>query len=180
MNFSDFMRALSLLLRYPDDSYKEEIESLKGAIKDLQLCKYLKDFIDYSKGKSILDLQEYYVSTFDLTPNNSLCMLDHMRLNNHQKGYELVKIKSLYNEVNSSKKKLRSKMLCLLTNNETPDYIPLFLEYLSEIEKKDAIKLLDEYLSAFKSLYSRLIESRNPYCGLFGIFLDKEALDELL
>lgn len=169
MNFSDFMRTLSLFLRYPDDMHKEEIEKFEGTIKDLKLYRYLSNFIAYYKSKPTLDLQEYYVSIFDLIPKNSLCMLDHMHLNNSQKGYELVKIKSLYNEANFPSK-----------NNEMPDYIPLFFEYLSNIENNIAIERLGEYILAIKNLHSRLLEYKSPYYGLFEILLDKEALDELL
>jgi nitrate reductase delta subunit len=92
-----------------------------------------------------------------------------MCLNNSQKGYELLKIKNFYSEFGFNPK-----------NNEMPDYIPLFIESLSYIEKKVAIERLGEYELAFQNLYSGLLESKSPYCGLFGILLDKEALDELL
>jgi nitrate reductase delta subunit len=169
MSFSEFMKALSFLLRYPDETYRFDVEKFEDNAKNLNLYKYLKEFIAYHRGESNLDLKEYYVGTFDLTPKNSLCMLDHMRLNNSQKGYELVKIKNFYNEFGFNQK-----------NNEMPDYIPLFIESLSYIEKKVAIERLGEYELAFQNLYSRLLESKSPYCGLFGILLDKEALDELL
>lgn len=162
------MKVLSFLLRYPDDNYRLEIEKFESNAKSLNLYKYLKDFIAYYRGKPTLDLQEYYVDTFDLTPQNSLCMLDHMLLNNSQKGIELINIKSLYNEIGFS-----------LKNNELPDYIPLFIEYLSHIEKGTALELLSKYELAFQSLYSSLLKSKSPYCSLFEIFLDKEALDEL-
>ncbi|MGC8483166.1 MAG: nitrate reductase molybdenum cofactor assembly chaperone [Thermodesulfobium sp.] len=169
MNFSEFMKALSFLFRYPDDMYRLEIEKFEFNAKNLNLYEYLKEFTAYYRGKSTLDLQEYYVDIFDLTPQNFLCMLDHMRLNNSQKGHELVKIKSLYNEFGFSPK-----------NNELPDYIPLFIEFLSCVEKEFALKLLNKYKLAFQNLYSRLFESKSPYYSLFEILLDKEALDELL
>ncbi len=59
MDFSEFMEALSFLLRYPDDTYRLEIEKFEFNAKNLNLYEYLKDFMAYYRGKSTLDLQEY-------------------------------------------------------------------------------------------------------------------------
>ena len=65
---------LSSLLQYPDCAWLD-IKELRQRVNDLldgNIKEYIDNFLDYIESKSIVQLEEQYVTTFDFSDNSNL------------------------------------------------------------------------------------------------------------
>ena len=54
---------------------------------------------------------------------------------------------------------------------EFPDYLPLFLEYLSMLEPEKAGQLLSETVHILSAIHFRLEEKQQPYASIFSALI---------
>lgn len=161
-------KLFSILLSYPNTEIKKNIKKYKKIIKDENIIKkkshlkLFKKFINFIKKNEIIYLQEYYVETFDKNKNFSLYLFEHIHGDSRDRGMAMIDLLELY----------KKKKLIINEKYELPDYIPLFLEYLSLINKKKAKKLLKEIKNIISTINKKLKKSNNKYHYIFNI-LDK-------
>lgn len=157
-------KIFSTLLSYPNDELKNSINSTQEILKNEKILsdsslKSMDEFIFYIKKNNLLFLQESYVSIFDRQKHFSLYLFEHIHGDSKERGMAMIDLNDLYKKSNFE----------ILKQNELPDFIPVFLEYLSLISKEQASLLLGEIINIITTLRIRLNVIKSPYYIIFSI-----------
>ena len=152
------LQICSILLRYPDQSVTHYIDSIRQELESLppHFKKRISDFIEYYTSRDIIQLQEEYVETFDMNEKNSLYLTYHKAGEGENRGEDLLRIKNLYSLSNFSPQ-----------TSELPDYLPLFLEFLSVADTKTAGQTIKLYSSYISMIADNLKKCKSPYYMIF-------------
>jgi nitrate reductase delta subunit len=105
----------------------------------------------------LFELQERYVWLFDRTRSLSLNLYEHVHGESRDRGPAMVALKQLYAEKGLE-----------LASGELPDYLPVFLEFLSTLPDAEAASLLGEAAHVLSALGERLHKRASPYRAVFG------------
>lgn len=150
-------KILSALLSYPTKELQQAAPEFGAILKEegllgkdgvLQICPLVKDIIN----GDLMDLQERYVLLFDRTRSLSLHLFEHVHGESRDRGQAMVDLKEHY-ENNG----------LFLDTNELPDYLPLFLEFLSTLPMKEAKDMLNQPVSVLAALAERLRKRDSIY-----------------
>lgn len=154
-------KALSALLTYPT-------EELRDAAGDIGLVlaqdKHLPAHVWPQLSKlttelatgDLYDLQERYVLLFDRTRSLSLHLFEHVHGESRDRGQAMIDLKALY-----------EKHSLLTASSELPDFLPLFLEFLSILPVEEAREQLGQISHIASTLETRLRKRQAPYEVLF-------------
>lgn len=129
-------RVLSLLLDYPEQPLIDALPELDSALADVEpaLCAQLAPLFAHLGGEpSLIALQETYVGTFDRQPAHSLHLFEHLHGEDRARGQAMVDLIEEYRAHGFEP-----------VSHELPDYLPLFLEFLSLCAADEARRLLDD------------------------------------
>lgn len=143
-------KCFSILLTYPEQLWVSAIDEIFNVIdKEHVLNKSQHDKVmslkEYFSQTPLLSLQESYVAWFDRTPPLSLYLFEHVYGESRDRGQAMVDLQQRYDSVG-----------LLLKDNELPDFIPVFLEYLSRFDMNEARSLLSEPINILTVLSLRL------------------------
>ncbi|MBG9915051.1 nitrate reductase molybdenum cofactor assembly chaperone [Bacillus sonorensis] len=155
--------ALSYLLSYPDEEWRNERSEWQNTISHIQhkpLQEQLLGFLNDSAAYSPEELIETYVYTFDFGKKTNLYVTYFNSGEQRERGLELLQLKDLYQQSGFQP-----------TDKELPDYLPLMLEFaaLAELEKVKAV--FQKYLSNLAELKSQLLENESIYAALLEALL---------
>ena len=154
-------KLLGLLLTYPRESLQEAVGSFAEvfASEDLLTKSQIKSLQplleDYANG-DLITLQEQYVNTFDRGRNHCLYLFEHIHGESRDRGAAMVDMKEMY----------ASKGLDI-SSNELPDYLPVFLEYLSFCELDEAIEMLSEAIDVIATIGAHLKKGKSTFSSIF-------------
>jgi nitrate reductase delta subunit len=154
-------KALSLLLSYPSEELKNAAPALRAALQEeALLSRRALAGVDALLGEfealDLYELQERYVFLFDRTRSLSLHLFEHVHGESRDRGQAMVDLKSLYAAAGLDARA-----------NELPDFLPLFLEYLSTRDAREGSELLAEPLSVIAALRERLDKRGSAYAAIF-------------
>ncbi|MBB5518468.1 nitrate reductase molybdenum cofactor assembly chaperone [Amphiplicatus metriothermophilus] len=154
-------KALSALLAYPTAEIREAAEDIRAIIHDERLAPIwalnrLDRLIDELESLDLYELQERYVFLFDRTRSLSLHLFEHVHGESRDRGQAMVDLRALYERAGLE-----------IAANELPDYIPLFLEFLSTRPIGEARALLAEPIAVIVALKERLMRRKSPYATVF-------------
>src|SRR5208337_1433321 len=93
----------------------------------------LHALLEEFKGRDLYDLQERYVQLFDRTRSRSLHLFEHVHGESRDRGQAMIDLKAQYEQHGLS-----------ISAAELPDFVPLFLEYLSTLPLAAACELLGQ------------------------------------
>ena len=160
-------KVLSALLSYPTDALQNAVGELRAALAEEALLPpeiqaALEQFIAEIATTDLYELQERYVDLFDRSRSLSLYLFEHVHGESRDRGQAMIDLKSLY-----------EKHGLLSASNELPDFLPLFLEFLSVLPLEEARKLLGQVDHISSALGERLAKREAAYEVLF------DALGEL-
>jgi nitrate reductase delta subunit len=158
-------KALSALLTYPTSELAMAIPEIAAAIAGEGLvsqaaAKQLQPLLTDLSTVDLYDLQERYVELFDKTRRHSLHLFEHIHGESRVRGQAMVDLVEHY-----------QKSGLLLSASELPDFIPLFLEFLSAGPIEDARGLLRETAHIFALLEERLAKRNEGYAAVFTAIL---------
>jgi nitrate reductase delta subunit len=164
-------KIFSTLLLYPNEDLRKNIVFAidllkKEAILDNFYITKMALFVDFILKSDLLYLQEYYVSLFDRQKNFSLYLFEHVHGDSRDRGMAMVDLKNLY----------RILEVDIPLGGELPDYIPVFLEYLSLLSVDKASALLGEIINIISVLSVRLKAVDSMY---YLIFCALESLSNI-
>ncbi|MEJ5359328.1 MAG: nitrate reductase molybdenum cofactor assembly chaperone [Desulfobacterales bacterium] len=148
-------KLLSVCLSYPEEALSAAAPELAEAAAGLQpphLGKRLAEFLAYLETEPLLSQQARYTALFDMRPEASLNLTDHLLGNREERGRALAGLLALYR---------RSGFEPAV--NELPDYLPLMLEFLSVAPEAAQDPQVAWCLSAVPLLLGRLTESPSIY-----------------
>lgn len=174
------LRALAALLGYPSAellAHAREIGDALDAERALPRSsrQRLKPLLESLATDDLLDLQAQYSDLFDRSRTLSLHLFEHVHGDRKERGQAMLDLGQQYLD--------RGFML---ESKELPDFVPVFLEFASCLEAKEARDMLRQPAHVFAALAERLDQRRSPYAevlhaivALAGIRPDATALEEL-
>ena len=175
------LKTASILLSYPTREIQDALPELvkilesgshtkKREIKPL--IKLAADIVD----AELYNAQERYVFLFDRTRALSLHLFEHVHGESRDRGQAMVDLMSVYEENGLE-----------IDEKELPDYLPLFLEYLSTRPELEAREMLSQTLHIITAIRERLKKRKSIYANVFGALElyarskpDKSLVDTLL
>ena len=155
-------KALGALIDYPTAELKvaaDEIEQALGEERAFPAAELdgVHAFIDRLRCSDIMDLQEYWIGLFDRSKRLALHLYEHSYGESRDRGQAMVNLALTYRmngfELNAS---------------EMPDYLPLFLEFLSVIPEVHARRYLTDAIEIIEALRIRLEERDSTYAALLS------------
>lgn len=156
------LKILSALLTYPTEDLRRAVPDMRAALDEEgclpeknrdRLDRILEDLAT----RDLFDCQERYVLLFDRTRSLSLHLFEHIHGESRDRGQAMVDLQQLY----------ESKGL-YLKERELPDFIPLFIEFLSTLPADQAVPLLAEPAHIFEAIRMRLKKRKSTYSSVFS------------
>jgi nitrate reductase delta subunit len=155
------LKALSALLTYPSAELQlacgeisEVIE--KDAVLSIGVRDRLNKLLTEIASDDLYDLQERYVLLFDHTRSLSLHLFEHVHGESRDRGQAMIDLKAQY-----------EKAYLFMDAAELPDFLPLFLEFLSTLPVQEARDMLAQPAHIFAAMAERLRKRRSPYESIF-------------
>ncbi|HYW04029.1 MAG TPA: nitrate reductase molybdenum cofactor assembly chaperone [Gammaproteobacteria bacterium] len=160
-------RALALLLRYPQPEWLEALDEVEALLhaerhRNRRALSRVAPLIALLRRTPLLELEAAYVETFDRQPRHALYLYEHLFGESRARGTGMVELLERYRRAGLA-----------LDCDELPDYLPVFLEYLSELPAREARRELGPVAGVLRLLARRLAEAESPYAGVLS------ALDRL-
>lgn len=160
---SNTFKALSVLLSYPTAELKDCVGDIRAIIRSEASApdwalRQLERLLDDLEANDLYELQERYVFLFDRTRSLSLHLFEHVHGESRDRGQAMVDLKALYAQGGLE-----------AAEGELPDYLPIFLEYLSTRPADEACALLSEPVNVIAALKERLARRKSPYAAVFRV-----------
>jgi len=155
------LKAFSALLTYPTPELQQAAGEISEAIENEpalsvgvrdQLHRLLKELAT----DDIYDLQERYVLLFDRTRSLSLHLFEHVHGESRDRGQAMIDLKAQYEKAN-----------LFMGAAELPDFLPLFLEFLSTLPAQEASDMLGQPAHILAAMAERLRKRRSAYEAVF-------------
>jgi nitrate reductase delta subunit len=171
------LKVLSLLLSYPEAETLTALDEMAAVIEQENLLpgdhkKSLLAMINSYRGADLLDLQEHYVALFDRGRFLSLHIFEHVHGESRDRGQAMVNLLQMYESHGFE-----------MSTHELPDYIPLFLEFLSQQQPAEIMQLLRDSMPVLSLLGARLAERGSEFRVIFdaleGIAGEPEGISEI-
>ncbi len=159
-------KILSRLLDYPQPDLWQNAELIEQHIaastvfssaSKAGLFKLLNSLIE----QDIMDAQENYSLLFDRGRALSLLLFEHVHGDSRDRGQAMVDLLGVYQNNGFE-----------LNARELPDYIPLFLEYLSERPFSEVVEWVGDAAHILGLLKARLEQRECPYEAIFSALLE--------
>ena len=163
------LKVISLLLSYPSEELQTAAPELKAALAGDPTIgererKLLGKLADDIAGLDLFEAQERYVYLFYRTRSLSLHLFEHVHGESRDRGQAMVDLKTMYEDAGFD-----------IDAREMPDYLPLFLEFLSTRHQAEAAELLAQTAHIATALKERLKKRESIYVNAFGVL---EALGQ--
>ncbi len=160
------LRAMSALLTYPTEALQAAVPELGNLLDAERLLSKesrgsLESLLNRLRYGELLDLEENYVFLFDRTQSHSLYLFQHVHGDSRDRGQAMVDLRNQYQQAGLS-----------INSNELPDYIPMFLEYLSLLERKEAQVQLGMCSHILAALAERLSRQQSAYASVFAALVE--------
>lgn len=167
MNKSQYVfQLLSLLLQYPE-AESVNISELREAAEDIEILivkENIESFLAEIEHKSLDELCQMYVNTFDFNQKVALYLTYSAAGEEQERGQILVELKAAYEKAGFE-----------LASSELPDYLPLFLEFVAVTSEKQGQAMMKQYLPVIQNLGTELDKDQSPYRWLFQACLNTAA-----
>lgn len=155
------LKIIGFLMTYPEEDRSESASEIHTLLDregwlSTNMCSRLDNLLIGMKEFDLLDLQEEYVALFDRTPSLSLHLFEHIHGDSRDRGQAMVDLDTLYREMGLEN-----------MSEHTPDFLPLFLEYLSLLPVDQARDNLDGAIDVVAAIGERLKKRKSRYAVLF-------------
>lgn len=154
------LRVLSILLDYPTIDLaagRTELDALINSAKlDAPTTQALSDYVNQRCSGDLLAWQSEYDGLFERGRSLSLLLFEHIHGESRDRGQAMVDLLAQYKTAGLQ-----------ISAKELPDYIPLYLEFLSTQGEHNARLGLQEIAHILALLACRLEERENNYAAIF-------------
>lgn len=154
-------RALAALLSYPTVTLQSATGEIAAVLAEENLVpapqrEAIGGLLAELAGCDIYELQERYFALFDRSRTLSLHLFEHVHGESRDRGQAMADLIELYRQHGLEP-----------TASELPDFLPLFLEFLSLLPGGEAQALLAEPASILQTLAERLAARKSAYTAVF-------------
>lgn len=172
-------RICAALLDYPtEELWQAQHEFIEVLDDDDQLTTEQKQllikFVQDYFSQPLLDAQSEYYQTFDVGYMTSLLLFEHVYGDSRERGQAMVDLMEQYSVAGIE-----------IASKQLPDYLPLFLEYLSILPAEQGIAQLYEIAPILRLLALRLEKRQSRFVPVFNLLyalskyhFDDQALKE--
>jgi len=155
------LKALSALLTYPTAELQDAAAEIGLALAQDGLIprdvwRQLSKLTTELATNDLYDLQERYVLLFDRTRSLSLHLFEHVHGESRDRGQAMIDLKAQYERAD-----------LFMSTAELPDFLPLFLEFLSTRPIKEACETLGQPAHILAALAERLRKRQSAYEAVF-------------
>jgi nitrate reductase delta subunit len=155
------LKALSALLTYPTAELQQASGEISEAIENdtaipVSVRNQLHRLLTELATGDLYDLQERYVLLFDRTRSLSLHLFEHVHGESRDRGQAMIDLKAQYEAHN-----------LFMSAAELPDFVPLFIEYLSLLPAREACETLGQPAHIFAAIAERLRKRKSSYEAVF-------------
>jgi nitrate reductase delta subunit len=160
------LRALALLLAYPDQDLRQKVPELMAAIdREAQLPaarrNELRALASELLGRDPMAVEVRYVETFDRGRATSLHLFEHVHGDSRDRGPAMVDLIQTY-----------EKAGLYLGPDELPDHLCVVLEFASTQPPAVAQEFLGEMAHILLAIFSALLQRGSPYAAAVAAVLD--------
>ena len=156
-------KVISLLLCYPESDWLAALPELEDALAaegdfNGDARTKLAPLFTLLRQTELIALQENYVATFDRNPSHSLHLFEHIHGESRDRGSAMIDLLQEYwkHDFDASA-------------SELPDYVPLFLEFLSLLPAEEALALLGDAVHVLATVGRKLDANGSPYATAFQV-----------
>jgi nitrate reductase molybdenum cofactor assembly chaperone NarJ/NarW len=158
-------KALSVLLSYPTAELQKAVPEIAAAMdREALLPAAVRRQLDLLLSEiaigDLYDLQERYVLLFDRTRSLSLHLFEHVHGESRDRGQAMIDLKNQYESAGLE-----------ISATELPDFVPLFLEFLSTRPRADAYELLGQPAHILSAMAERLRKRHSAYEAVFRVLV---------
>ena len=149
--------AASIALRYPERDWLRSFEEIERDLDNFspETKEVLWDLISFFGSKSLMELQEDYVATFDRKRRACLYMSYYLNGDTRKRGMALLNFKHIYAAEGWES-----------ISEELDDYLPILLEFIAVTASPLGMNLLIEHKAGLTLLTYALRDMKSPYKGL--------------
>ncbi len=167
------LRSIGWLLTYPEADLVAALPELQQAIHaegqlGLSTENGLFRFTSSLAGTELIELQENYVGLFDRSRQASLHLFEHVHGESRDRGMAMVNLRDIYAAAGLFQQ-----------DGELPDYLPMYLEYLSILPREKAKAGLNDVGPILQNLHRELVRRDSSYAVLIAALLDIAGLKTL-
>lgn len=167
------LKALACLLLYPDSEFFETIPEVGEALNRSESLgtdakAQLSEFLEWVQDTDMTWVQSAYVSTFDIGKHASLNLFEHTQGDSRDRGQVMIELNRLYKDHGLD-----------LTTTELPDYLPVFLEFLSGLEPEDAHLWLESTIEPLEKIDRELQLDASPWAAVTGAVLSFAGVERV-
>src|SRR5690554_2656394 len=159
------LRGLAALLSYPTAELQAHAREVReamhgeGSLPPLTL-RALQPLLGRVEAWDLLDLQCEYSDLFDRSRSLSLHLFEHVHGDSRERGQAMIDLGQHYIDHGFA-----------IQSSELPDFLPLFLEFLSCSDPVEARTWLSEPAHVLQALEERLAERGSSYGAIFHALL---------
>ena len=162
-------RALAALLSYPTEALQAATGEIAGALAEEAIVAApqrvaIRLFLNEVATADIYELQERYVALFDRSRTLSLHLFEHIHGESRDRGQAMADLITLYRDHGLD-----------MAADELPDFLPLFLEFLSLLPDAEARTMLAEPAGILRALTDRLAARKTGYSAVLAALADIAA-----
>jgi len=160
------LRALALLLGYPDAALRAQLPALmdvldqEGAVPAARRTELRSLAADLSR-RDPLEVEAQYVETFDRGRATSLHLFEHVHGDSRDRGPAMVDLAQTYEKAGLH-----------LAPEELPDHLCVVLEFASTQPPQLAQDFLGEMAHILTSIFSALLKRGSPYAAAVAAVLE--------
>lgn len=164
-------KILSALLLYPQQELLDALPQIHVELAGhdhtsgghyATLVPLLNYLHHHASEHGLIELQENYVQTFDRSSAHSLHLFEHIHGESRERGQAMVDLLHEYRQHGWQ-----------MTGNDLPDYVPLFLEFLSTLNDRAlCARLLGDAIHVLAHVGNSLRKNGSPYACLFTVLQD--------
>lgn len=155
-------RALGALLSYPTEALQAATGEIAAVLADEPILSAkertaIGALLAELATTDIYELQERYFALFDRSRTLSLHLFEHVHGESRDRGQAMADLIALYDSHGME-----------MTASELPDFLPLFLEFLSLLPDTEARALLAEPAAILRALADRLAARDTAYATVMA------------
>lgn len=154
-------KLLSVLLTYPTAELQQAVPQEILPLIQAEFPEWtekLQPLFNHLTQQDLIDVQEQYVATFDRNPNHSLHLFEHLHGESRDRGGAMVNLLQEYQKQGYEPE-----------GYELPDYLPLFLEFLSVQPQAAALDMLGEAVHVINYLADQLANHDSVYAAVLQL-----------
>lgn len=158
---NEIYKILSVLLCYPSLELQAGIKEVRTSLSaESDILAKLEPLLNYIESMELISLQEQYVQVFDRTPSHSLHLFEHIHGEDRARGQAMVDLLEEYRKNGFD-----------VSADELPDYVPLFLEFLSVTDAKEEQSVLGDAIHVLAHIGGKLRGNNSLYARVFDVLI---------